>query len=253
MRSQSDDKQRVEAEISYVKSGNNPGTRTPLRLSRWKRKDGRKTHKTSALRAMIQNHRKSMVASETHKEMWEAKYRTEKAVRRKHGLGEDVHFEANFWNQPMSAHLSLRYRQQKKEDERMAARRARGNTTLPKPPRSSLSNSEQSDEIEIDHTQLEMLWKMEELEMQERQARKIAEEVGYLYFVGEMDGLREWRAEYLTSDRQLVYRKENPMNSGRAMSISDISEVSDSDDAETHGEEEACEHVEANDEMEVDG
>jgi hypothetical protein len=89
----------------------------------------------------------------------------------------------------------------------MTERQARGNILRPKPPRTSLSYSERSDDIETDETLLEQMWKTEELESQERQARKIGEEVGYLFFVGDIDGLDEWREDYLRSDRQLVYRK----------------------------------------------
>jgi hypothetical protein len=206
--------------------------RTPLRPVRPVRRHAGKAKSPSILRGMTQNFRRVMTASEAHKQIWEFRYRTETAIRRKHGLGEGYHFEADFWDSPISAHLSLQYHQQVKDNERMIARRARGNTPRPKPPRSCLSYSERSDELDVDDNRLEYIWKMEELEVLERKARKIGEEVGYLYFVGEVDGLLEWREDYLRSDRQLVYRKEAPEpESEGAMSTSDSNESSDSDDS----------------------
>jgi hypothetical protein len=89
----------------------------------------------------------------------------------------------------------------------MAARRARGNVPRPRPPHSALSYSECSDEIKLDESELEHMCKAEKMESLERKARRIGEEVGYLYFVGDgFDGLYEWREDFLRSDRQLIYR-----------------------------------------------
>jgi hypothetical protein len=180
---------------------------TPLRSVRWAQQSSHTAKGSSVLCKMIRDLRREMAFSDAHRRAWEMRYRTESAVRRKHSLGEGYHFEPEFWNEPISASLSRHYYQQAKDNERMAIRRARGNTALPKPPRSSLSHSERSDEIQIEEAVLEQMWRAEELESLERQARKIGEEVGYLYFVGEIDGLYEWREDFLRSDRQLVYRQ----------------------------------------------
>jgi hypothetical protein len=181
--------------------------RTPSRPVRQARQSLHTSKGSPVLRTMVQEFRKEMANSEAQKQVWAARYRTECAVRKKHSLGEEYHFQPEFWDEPISASLSRHYYQQTKDSERMTERQARGNILRPKPPRTSLSYSERSDDIETDETLLEQMWKTEELESQERQARKIGEEVGYLFFVGDIDGLDEWREDYLRSDRQLVYRK----------------------------------------------
>ncbi|KAH4263536.1 hypothetical protein HBI04_150250 [Parastagonospora nodorum] len=225
--------------------------RTPLRPVRQARQNICKTQGTSVLRGMARNFRRAMTASEAHREIWEFRYRTETAIRRKHGLGEGFHFEPDFWDSPISAHLTRQYYQQAEEEARMAARRARGNTPRPRPPRSSLSYSERSDEIDVDEGHLEHIWKMEEQKIQDRQARKVGEEVGYLYFVG-VDGLLKWKDDYLRSDRGLVYRKKNtePESDG-VMSMSDSGD-SDSDDSREDEYKDRGEDEEDYDEMDMD-
>jgi hypothetical protein len=212
--------------------------RTPLRPV-WQARQSLHTSKGSpVLRTMIREFRKAMAISDAHKRVWEARYRTECAVRRKYSLGEKHHFQPNFWDEPISASLSRQYYKQTKDNERMAERQARGNTPRPKPPRSSLSYSERSDDIETDKTLLEEMWKTEELESRERQARKIGEEVGYLFFIGEVDGLNEWREDYLRSDRQLVYRKAvSEPKFENAEHVSDTEEDTDSEEDEESSEE----------------
>jgi hypothetical protein len=67
------------------------------------------------------------------------------------------------------------------------------------------------------------MFKAEKMERLERKARRIREEVGYLYFVGDgFDGLFEWREDFLRSDRQLIYRKVSlGSESGKGESESD--------------------------------
>jgi hypothetical protein len=183
---------------------------SPLRRVRQMQRSLGTVKPSSKLSMFIRDLRRAMAESDADRLAWETRYRTESAVRRKHGMGEQYRFEPDFWDAPISASLSRQYYQQAKDDERMAIRRARGNTQRPKPPRSSLSYSERSEEIEVDAALLEQTWKAEEQESLERQARKVGEEVGYLYFVGEIDGLLEWREDFLKSDRALVYRKLVP-------------------------------------------
>lgn len=40
----------------------------------------------------------------------------------------------------------------------------------------------------------------------ERATRKVGTEIGYLYMIGSIDGLFEWREDYLRSARNLIYR-----------------------------------------------
>lgn len=115
-----------------------------------------------------------------------------------------------------------------------------------------MSHSERSDELDIDESHLEYMWKMEEQKIQDREARKVGEEVGYLYFVGEVDGLLEWKDDYLRSDRGLVYRKKDAeLESEGVMSMTD-SEDSDSDDSGEDECKDRGEDEEGYDEMDLD-
>ncbi|KAF2028801.1 hypothetical protein EK21DRAFT_101548 [Setomelanomma holmii] len=180
--------------------------RQPYNAVRPARLDRNSLEGSSVLRPMIRQFRNVKAASEAQRKARETKYRTESAVRRKHSLDGGYHFDADFWDAPISAHLSRQAYQCALENQRMAERRARGNVPRPRPPRSSLSYSEHTDDLDIDKRILEDMSSKEEMEMLEREARKIGEEVGYLYFVGEIDGLHDWREDFLRSDRQLVFR-----------------------------------------------
>lgn len=232
--------------------------RTPLRPVRSPRV-APKAKGPSALQMIVRNFRRAMMASDAHRRTWELRYRTESAVRRKHSLGEGYHFEPEFWDAPISAYISRQAHQHVKDEQRMAARRARGNTARPRPPRSSLSYSAHTDEVEVDKETLEEMEKREEMEKLERMARKVGEEVGYLYFIGEVDGLFHWRDDYLRSDRQLVYRKVVPEARAEAPE-SDSAEAGSGDDDGGSDEEEddedesQDEEDEGNyDEMDIDG
>ncbi|KAF2822092.1 hypothetical protein CC86DRAFT_458611 [Ophiobolus disseminans] len=234
--------------------------RTPLRPVRAHKAESR-PQGSSALKMLVQNFRRAMAASDAHRRAWELRYRTESAVRRKHSLGQEFHFEPEFWDAPISAYVSRRNYRHSKDEQRMAARRARGNTTRPRPPRSSLSYSAHTDEVEINDETLEEMEKREESEKLERMARKVGEEVGYLYFIGDVDGLLHWREDYLRSDRQLVYKKAVPETKTEEPH-SDSAEAGsdDEDDEDTSDEEENYEDDEENDadgenydEMDVDG
>ncbi|OAL48905.1 hypothetical protein IQ07DRAFT_488217, partial [Pyrenochaeta sp. DS3sAY3a] len=170
------------------------------------RLDGQRHKGSQMLREIIESHRELRYAERT----WETRYKTESAVRRKHSLGDETHFEAEFWDSPLSGALSLRNFQHNQDYRRIAERRARGNAPRPKPPRSSLSHSEVSEEVQVDDRWLETMREREEQEDFERRTRKVGEEVGYLYFVGAADGMYEWREDYLRSDQQLVERKYLP-------------------------------------------
>ncbi|KAF1849438.1 uncharacterized protein K460DRAFT_90967 [Cucurbitaria berberidis CBS 394.84] len=166
----------------------------------------RRPESSQALRKIIQNLRVSMHSADNYRRTWDNRYKTESAVRRKHSLGQDIHFEPDFWDSPICGLTSRRDFQHVLENQRMAARRARGNIPRPKLPRSSLSHTELSEQLHVDEDWIEAMREKEELEELEREARKVGEEVGYLYFVGTIDGMEEWKEDYLQSDRQLVVR-----------------------------------------------
>jgi hypothetical protein len=131
----------------------------------------------------------------------------------------------------------------------MAERRARGNAPRPRPPRSSLSYSEHTDEVKLDEKLLEEMLKREEMEIFERQTRKVGEEVGYLYFVGGIDGLRIWREDFMRSDRQLVFRKTIVESDRGAMQSEPEEDQYEEGEDE---EEEETEDDESFDEMDTD-
>ena len=180
--------------------------RNPTRLRHQPRQHTQRPEGSRALRTIIQNLRASMYAADAHRRTWETRRKTESAVRRKYYLGNDLHIEPDFWDSPISGLLSFRTFQQIQDNQRMAARRARGNTLRPKPPRSSLSHSRLSEDLQVDENWAEILRGKEELEKLEKEASKVGEEVGYLYFVGLMDGMELWKEDYLRSDKQLVIR-----------------------------------------------
>lgn len=198
--------------------------RTPLRPVREPRQPDSDV-KPSVMRRLIQDFRRITAASEAQRRMWEIRYRTESAVRRKHGLGEDFQAEQVFWDSPISGVILRQNYQSVQESQRMAERRARGHMPRPKLPRSSLSYSESSAEVEVDESMLERMRREEEEEELQREIRKVGGQVGYLYFVGSVDGLKAWREDYLRSDRQLVHRRAIP----RSESNSSISEADESE------------------------
>ena len=191
---------------------------------------------SAVLRTLVRDVRRSMAASAAHRRAWETRYRTESAVRRKHGLGEGFHFEPEFWDAPISAYISQQNYQHVIAEQRMVERRARGNTARPRLPRSSLSYTALTEELDVDEETLEDMRKKEGLELLERRARKVGEEVGYLYFVGNISGMLYWRDDYLRSDRQLVWRTRNP-EATSDVSKSEIAEVGSDEDEYTTTEE----------------
>jgi hypothetical protein len=190
-----------------------------------------------------------MKESDANRLLWETRYRTESAIRRKHSLGEEYRFRPEFWDVPVSASLSRKSYQQAQDE-----RKARGNTKRPKPPSSSLSHVERSEEIEIDEAMLDQIRRTEEQESLERQIRKVGEEVGYLYFVGGVDGLEEWSDDYVKSDRQLVKRKFVPTAkpSENGEHGSDTEEDEDSSKEDNSDEDKSEEDEVSSGKMEVD-
>jgi hypothetical protein len=223
--------------------------RTPLRPVKLAQHHIRISSGPSVLRPMIQQFRKVMADTDAQRQAWETRYRTESAVRRKYSLGEGCHFDPEFWDEPVSAPLSRKVYQEARDYQRMAERRARGNAPRPRPPRSSLSHSEHTDEVRLDEKLLEEMLKREEIEILERQARKVGEEVGYLYFVGGVDGLCIWREDFLRSYRQLVFRNTIvELNRGAMQAEPE----EDQDEEGEDEEEEETEEDESFDEMDTD-
>jgi hypothetical protein len=158
------------------------------------------------MRDIIHNLRTALLTTTSEQQIWETRYKTESAVRRKHGLGTDNQFDPTFWDSPVSGLIIKDNYQHALVERRMAERQARGNTPRPRPPRSSLSYCESAETIVVDKELREAMRIREEADELEREARKAGEEVGYLYFVGAVDGLEEWKDDVLKSKPHLVWR-----------------------------------------------
>ncbi|KAH9867093.1 hypothetical protein IAQ61_007685 [Plenodomus lingam] len=222
-----------------VEHGVMPDTPPPSRNRRRKPEPQREGSKI--LQHIIQNRRASMHAAEVQRQAWEARHRKECAVRRKHGLGEDYPIYPEFWDAPISGYISLRNHQKILENQRMAERKKRGNRPRSRPPRSSLSYSETLESWEIDQDLLEALCQEEERARIAKVARKVAEEVGYLYFVGAIDGMEEWRDDFMRSNRSLVVRSH--------IANSETSGSEDSADGDSKNDEDDEDYV---DKMDID-
>jgi hypothetical protein len=224
--------------------------RTPLRPVKPVRPPKKYSKVPSKIRPTVQAFRTAMAASDTHRQVWETRNKTESAVRRKHGLSEQDRFEPEFWDSPISAHLSLQNLQHTQANKRMDARRARGGTTRPTPPRSSLSYSKHIDEVEVDKSlQQRMSW-IEDSDRVQRAAEKIGKEVGYLYFVGEV-GLVDWREDYQKSDCHLVYRHDPEPEEQQQEEVDSTSEESGED--KESDDEDDDEDGYSFEEMDIDG
>jgi hypothetical protein len=220
---------------------------------------GPKAKGSAELRTLVLNVRSSMATSDAEQRAWEMRYRTESAVRRKHGLGERFQIEPEFWDVPILASVSQYNYQNVMAEKRMAERRARGNTSRPPPPRSSLSYTALAEELAVNEEILEAIRMREENELLERQALKVAGEVGYLYFVGDIYRTMYWRDDYLRSNRHLVQRSKDPeafledSKSEYEETGSDEDEYATTDEENDSSDEEDNESLEDEDEYEVAG
>jgi hypothetical protein len=181
----------------------------------------RRTHTTRGdpnLRAIIRCERRDFPVLQAWRKVWEDQWARATAVRRKHDLAENAEIPEEYWQRPIGGVLSWWQHQLNEEDKRKEERKARGNRSRPKPPRSSLSMSETADDVPLDPGTLEILLQKEEREAVERALERatgrVAAEVGYLYFVGGgIDHLEEWKEDYEISDGTLVLRNETPIES----------------------------------------
>jgi hypothetical protein len=211
------------------------------------------------MKTTIRDSRREMAESNAYRHLWEARYRTESMVRRKHSLSEEHRFRPEYWDAPISAALSRHAYRKAQRDDREDKRKERGYTKCPRPPRSSLSQVERSEEIQLDQALLDQMRQTEERERLERRIKRVGEEVGYLYFVGEVDGLEEWSDDYAKSDRHLVTRRFVPTanSSEDGRHGSDTEKTEDSSESSEEGEDsseegKSKEDVVSSEEMEVD-
>ncbi len=195
--------------------------RTPPRSRNSRRRKDRNAPKGSpAFREYIQALRAEFAALVAEAQQIEQRYQTEAAVRRKHQLGNDTHFDKHFWDSPISGVITRKNYQEVKDYRRMSARRARGNRPPSRPPPSSLCICESLVELEIAGGEWEAMRERAEAEKREkfeRKVRRVGEKVGYLYLVGTRDELERWREDYLRSNHRLVARSE--LQAGDPMEI----------------------------------
>ncbi|KAF2250768.1 hypothetical protein BU26DRAFT_383317, partial [Trematosphaeria pertusa] len=183
---------------------------TPQRLKRKRRSKAPVKPKGSpTMRRIIRSLRVAIAATEAEKQALQERYRTETVVRHKWRLDDETPFPADFWASPVSNVIARRTHRYLQDEKRKIERRARGNKLRQRPPRSSLSHCESAEALRSDEDLEEKIKLREEAEEQERlerKARKVGAEVGYLYFVGEIDGLDQWKEDYLRSNHNLVSR-----------------------------------------------
>ncbi|KAF2123153.1 hypothetical protein BDV96DRAFT_656888 [Lophiotrema nucula] len=160
---------------------------------------------SSVFRDIIREERAIRREERADEETWQRRSRTESAFRRKHGLPEGS-VAPEFWDRPLSGLHTRQQWQAELNQRRLWARQTRGGKLPPLPGSSPLRQSASIEEVGPDDVEAAM-WE-EEGKKIERIAFKIAEEVGYLYFVG-LDA-EDWKDDYLASDYRLVQRESTP-------------------------------------------
>ncbi len=154
------------------------------------------------LQGMIKSSRVWLSAAIAEHDVAMTRWKTECAHRKK--VIGDLPVHPMYWESPVPAWAALLNFQNNQESAR-----SQGRKLWQKPSHSPLAQSEQSDELEVDNDLLATMREKENLERVERSAVRVAEEVGYLYFVGEVDGVEEWKEDIWRSNQSLVVRSQN--------------------------------------------
>ncbi|KAJ4351647.1 uncharacterized protein N0V89_006990 [Didymosphaeria variabile] len=157
------------------------------------------------MRDLIRSSRANFAMLEAEHKKWEINFRTDKAYRNKHNLHDDILIEESCWETPFFGFLARMCREQTREAQLTMKFKSRWHTMRPLPTRSSLWKVDSVDDFEVTKESR----RLEEAERLERQARKAASEVGWLYYVGGggSDLLEEWRRAFLRSNHILVKGK----------------------------------------------
>lgn len=148
--------------------------------------------------------------SDMNKQAWEDRCKTERAVRRKYDLLDDFEIEAEFFTVPISASHARHHHIQIQNNHHASERRANRHKRRAegyKSSRSSLALSELAEDVTMDEKEAERLKLAEKDAEIQRLANVIATEVGYLYFVGDVDDFDGWRYDVERSNMALIYRK----------------------------------------------
>jgi hypothetical protein len=148
--------------------------------------------------------------SGVHRRAWEERCKLDRAVRRKYGLDDDYEIEPELLVHPIPAsHARHHYRQVQAGQhagERRANRRKRRAKDY-KPSHSSLALSVLAEDITLNDEEAEKLRLMEEEAELRRLANIVATEVGYLYFVGDLECAKDWSDDIEQSNMSLIYKK----------------------------------------------
>ncbi|EDU42947.1 hypothetical protein PtrSN002B_007702 [Pyrenophora tritici-repentis] len=164
------------------------------------------TEGNPSLRQAVQTLRNETRKRERLEQGWYERTTMDRAVRSKYNLGPEYTIAQEFWNIPLSLLLSRQVYEYSINQARLAQRNARGQTR-PIPPRSPLSHSLSSEDLQADADLAARLYEQEENERLERQVKKIAKEISYLYFVGnKKTGMAEWNEAFEESNKTLVVR-----------------------------------------------
>ncbi|KAL1593351.1 hypothetical protein SLS60_010959 [Paraconiothyrium brasiliense] len=160
---------------------------------------------STMLRDLIRRSRSNFAMLKAEHKKWELNFRTEIAYRNKHNLPDDILFEQSCWETPFPGAFARMCHQRDREAQLTREFKKRGHTIRPLPVRSSLWKMQSVDDFEVTKESR----RSEEAERLERQARKAASEVGWLYYVGGggRDLLEEWREVFLRSNNILVKGK----------------------------------------------
>ncbi|KAE8863975.1 hypothetical protein PTNB29_03939 [Pyrenophora teres f. teres] len=196
------------------------------------RRYARTTEGNPSLRQVVQAVRNNTRKKDRLEQGWYARTTIDRAVRSKYNLGPGYTIAQEFWNAPLSLLLSRQVHQYSRDQTRVAQRNARGYKTRPMPPRSPLSHSLSSEDVQADADFAARLCEQEEKERLERQIEKIAKEISYLYFVGsDKSNVAQWNEAFEESNKTLVVRVQED-NFGS----SESSESSESPGSSSSGE-----------------
>ncbi|RMZ70356.1 hypothetical protein GMOD_00000439 [Pyrenophora seminiperda CCB06] len=165
------------------------------------------TESNSRLRRIVQDHRKSKREKERLDQGWYSRNTAERAIREKFNIGQDFPIQEDFWDSPLRLMLCHQQREHTRTQKCVAERYERRNQLRPLPPPSPLSQSQLPEDLQVDADFAEKLYEKEEKSRRERQAKKVAKEVGYLYFVGgKGNDSALWNEDSEESNKSLVGR-----------------------------------------------
>lgn len=169
-----------------------------------------KEKRPSWLRDLIRSHREMASASDMDRRERENRCTTERALRRKYNLPDYFEINSEMLADPMPAAHALHHHRKLQDSQYLAQRHANRKMRRVegyKPCRSPLALTELAADVMLDDLEMERLRRAEADTELERLANIAATEVGYLYFVGDNDGLEDWWDDVEWSDMSLIYRK----------------------------------------------